>query len=108
MPAEVLLEVSSAAPSCPKHMEYGPCGGVEFDGTCEVATHACVFLGTPTVVWHGVARPLVELVETRPGVSTGSTGDSCGSRAVRELLATRPIVVADFPAAALSAESIAK
>ncbi|MDP9026053.1 MAG: methylenetetrahydrofolate reductase C-terminal domain-containing protein, partial [Actinomycetota bacterium] len=139
MPAELLADASPAI-GCPKHMEYGPCGGVEFDGNCEVAPHPCVFLGTPTVLWHGVSNPLVEPVETGLGggvsnplvepvetgswVSTGSTsetgsrvspgstsetgspGVSSGSARMRELLTTRAIVVADFPAAALSAESI--
>ena len=36
-------------------MEYGPCGGVEFDGTCEVADHACVFVNAATVTWRGIA-----------------------------------------------------
>jgi 5,10-methylenetetrahydrofolate reductase len=85
-------------------MEYGPCGGVEFDGTCEVAPHRCVFLDTPTVRWHGVASttpagqsdPVPE-----PPVSAGAVG-------MRELIGTRPIVVADFPARALDAASIAE
>ncbi len=81
------------APACPKAMEYGPCGGVEFDGTCEVADHACVFLETPTVRWHGSATVTDELPST-------------GAAAMRTLLATRPIVVADLPARALSARSI--
>ncbi len=93
---------------CPKHMEYGPCGGVEFDGTCEVGPFPCVFLETRTVAWHGIATSLVEPVETgsAAGISTGSTPVSSGASRMRELLATRPIVVADFPAAALSADSI--
>ncbi|WP_066040542.1 methylenetetrahydrofolate reductase C-terminal domain-containing protein [Herbiconiux solani] len=41
---------------CPKHMEYGPCGGVEFDGSCEVGDFRCVFLDTPTIRWHGAPR----------------------------------------------------
>lgn len=73
---------------CPKRMEYGPCGGVEFDGRCEVADHACVFLSLPTVRWRG------EGAET-PARST-----------MGDLLAERQVVVADFPARALSAASI--
>lgn len=92
-------------------MEYGPCGGVEFDGTCEVASHPCVFLGVPTVGWHGV----VDAVPDPDAVSHVSIADpvpapprSVGSEALRSTMRTRPIVVADFPAAALSAESIAE
>jgi 5,10-methylenetetrahydrofolate reductase len=94
----------------PKHMEYGPCGGVEFDGSCEVAPHPCVFLETRTIAWHGlvdtpgnpdaVAHPTVPDPLPAPTVSAGSLR-------MRELLATRAIVVADFPAAALSVSSIA-
>jgi 5,10-methylenetetrahydrofolate reductase len=92
-------------------MEYGPCGGVELDGRCEVAEHACVFLDTATVAWHG----LIEAAEAPDAVAHVSTPDplpapvaSSGSTRMRELLARRSIVVVDFPAAALSAESIAE
>jgi 5,10-methylenetetrahydrofolate reductase len=110
LPAELLVD-AAAVPCCPKHMEYGPCGGVEFDGSCEVAAHPCVFLGTPTVSWHGlvpespapdaVAHVSIPDPVPVPTVSSGATR-------MREMLATRAIVVADFPAAALSAESIAE
>lgn len=86
MPAEAVLA------GCPKHMDYGPCGGVEFDGTCEIGDFACVFLPEPTVRWSGAA-PV-------PARATA------GATAMRELLATRPIVVADFPARAVDARSI--
>lgn len=72
-------------------MEFGPCGGVEFDGSCEVADFRCVFLDTPTVRWDGATPP---------------SGDSAGASRMRRLLATRPIVVADFPARALDARSL--
>jgi 5,10-methylenetetrahydrofolate reductase len=90
--------------ACPKHMEYGPCGGVELDGTCEVGDFRCVFLGTPTVPWHGVVSELA------PGHSdpVPPAQVSAGATAMRELMATRPIVVADFPARALDAASIAE
>ncbi len=80
---------------CPKRMEYGPCGGVEPDGTCEVAPHPCVFLDADTVRWRGAGRT--------PERETPSTRGAAG---MRELLATRRIVVADLPARALSADGI--
>jgi hypothetical protein len=85
-------------------MEYGPCGGVEFDGTCEVADFRCVFVDLPTVRWHGLAA------EQRPGVSdpVPAPVQSAGAVTMRELIATRSIVVADFPARALDADSIAE
>lgn len=83
-------------------MEYGPCGGVEFDGTCEVGDFACVFLPLPTVRWHGLASDEAALAAdpTPPPVA------SAGADRMRVLLAARPIVVADFPARALDADSI--
>lgn len=90
-------------------MEYGPCGGVEFDGSCEVAPHPCVFIETRTIAWHGLVdapgNPDAVAHLTRPDPVPAPTV-STGSTRMRGLLATRAIVVADFPAAALSASSI--
>ena len=42
-----------AAPGCPKHMVFGPCGGVRTDGGCEMTPSApCVF--DALVRWPGV------------------------------------------------------
>ncbi|MFI7589632.1 methylenetetrahydrofolate reductase [Spongisporangium articulatum] len=79
--------------SCPKHMEFGPCGGVTLGGECEVAPGPCVFLDADTVRWRGT-----------PG--EGTTSASSGAQRMRALLASRPVVVADFPARALDAASI--
>lgn len=87
------MEIS--APGCPKRMEYGPCGGVEFDGRCEVAEHACVFLDVPTVRWAGPPQ-------------APTTPHADGQAPMRDLLAQGRVVVADFPARALSASSIAR
>ena len=38
---------------CPKRMVFGPCGGVQDDGGCELADHRCVFLDRPLVPWPG-------------------------------------------------------
>jgi 5,10-methylenetetrahydrofolate reductase len=72
-------------------MVHGPCGGVGFDGACEVSPSPCVFLDLPTVRWNG----------TRPQPSSSPRAD-----AMRVRLREGHVVVADFPAAALSAESI--
>ncbi|MDF2044954.1 methylenetetrahydrofolate reductase C-terminal domain-containing protein [Microbacterium sp. Kw_RZR3] len=82
---------------CPKRMEYGPCGGVGFDGSCEIdAAHRCVFLPRPTVPWTGVDRT----TPVGPGPRTAAAADTLAS------LDTRPWVVADLPARALSVASI--
>ncbi|KAA1397421.1 methylenetetrahydrofolate reductase C-terminal domain-containing protein [Aeromicrobium ginsengisoli] len=83
-PAEQLL-------SCPKAMVHGPCGGVGLDGTCEVSPAPCVFLDTPTVRWHDI--PVPHSTAPRPD-------------AMRQRLREGRVVVADLPAAALSADSI--
>ncbi|MFB2581503.1 methylenetetrahydrofolate reductase C-terminal domain-containing protein [Herbiconiux sp. P15] len=84
--------MSEPAVACPKHMVHGPCGGVEFDGRCEVGEFACVFLGTPTVRWEGSA------VSNAPEATEGER--------MRGLLASRQVVVADFPARALDRRSL--
>ncbi|CAN5216088.1 methylenetetrahydrofolate reductase C-terminal domain-containing protein [soil metagenome] len=92
----------SALLECPKRMEYGPCGGVELDGSCEVAEHRCVFLDRPTVRWRGV----VSAEAPRGSDPVPEPVASAGAGRMRELLTTRQIVVADFPARALDAGSI--
>lgn len=87
-----------SAPACPKRMEYGPCGGVGFDGSCEVAEHPCVFLDRPVVRWSGVDRDA--------GTAPQPAPRTAAAQRMRQLLATRPVVVADLPARALSVESI--
>ncbi|NEM91434.1 methylenetetrahydrofolate reductase C-terminal domain-containing protein [Galbitalea soli] len=105
--------------TCPKSMEYGPCGGVEFDGTCEVSPHPCVFLDVATVRWHGIAPAEItervtsdqDVVARAPFPAADPVPPvipSAGGERMRELIATRPIVVADFPARALDAASIAE
>lgn len=74
-------------------MVHGPCGGVGWEGECEISPSRCVFVDGPTIPWSG-GPP-----RTSPVVSQGA-------QRMRALLASRPIVVADFPALALSAASI--
>ena len=87
-------ELAAATAMCPKHMTHGPCGGVGFDGSCEIdAELACPFV------------PL-ETVRFRPGGERPAALASAGATTMRSLLATRRIVVTDFPARALDAASI--
>ncbi|GAA2249226.1 methylenetetrahydrofolate reductase C-terminal domain-containing protein [Herbiconiux moechotypicola] len=107
--------------ACPKHMEYGPCGGVDFDGSCEVGDFRCVFLDTPTVLWHGVAPPVRDAStvtgdSSASGIEVHHLGDAHeiavapqpGAARLRELLATRQIVIADFPGRPLDRASLAE
>jgi len=83
--------------ACPKHMEYGPCGGVGFDGSCEIdASHRCAFLHRTTVPWTGVDRSTIPSPSPRTAVAEKTLA----------ALDTRPWVVADLPARALSVTSI--
>ena len=84
-------------------MEYGPCGGVGFDGSCEIdAAHACPFVQLDTVRWHGVVAER----SPRPADPVPEPTVSAGAARVRALLETRRIVVADFPARALDPRSL--
>jgi 5,10-methylenetetrahydrofolate reductase len=84
----------AALTSCPKSMTYGPCGGVTLAGACEVSPAPCVFLDRVPVRWQPPA----------PGRPAAS---SAGADRMRALLSTRPVFVADFPARALDAGSLA-
>jgi len=45
-----------ANPVCPKHMVYGPCGGVRTGGRCELDDGlSCPFVGSDLVKWAGEA-----------------------------------------------------
>lgn len=79
--------------ACPKHMVYGPCGGVAVDGGCELGDRRCSFVDVPVVARH----PLAD-APTSPA-APGPTG-------LRALLRQGRVVVADFPAVALDATSI--
>lgn len=93
MPAEAL-----ATAACPKHMTYGPCGGVRADAGCEIdAALPCPFVPLETVTWRGAP-----VQSPDPGLGAWRGGDTALGRWLR----TGPIVVADFPARALDASSI--
>jgi methylenetetrahydrofolate reductase (NADPH) len=38
-------------PGCPKHMVFGPCGGVRADLSCEMGSHRCPFTERPAPAW---------------------------------------------------------
>lgn len=40
-------------PGCPKHMVYGPCGGVRADEACEIDDRRCPFTRVPLARWAG-------------------------------------------------------
>ncbi len=92
------LEPSREVTRCPKNMVYGPCGGVEFDGSCEVAGHQCVFLGHDLPRWD--PGPIVTARSAWPDLTVGAS-----TMATR--LARGNVIVADFPARAMDIDSLA-
>jgi methylenetetrahydrofolate reductase (NADPH) len=84
--------VNVADMTCPKHMVYGPCGGVTATGGCEVdAALPCPFVDAPTVRWEGPARPGSGTAAPRPDAASGLSWP-----------VGRPLVLADLPTAPLS------
>jgi methylenetetrahydrofolate reductase (NADPH) len=73
---------------CPKEMTHGPCGGVAFDGSCEVGDRSCAFAGGAVVNWSG---PAASVAVVDP---------------LRELAARRSLVVADLPVASSRADDV--
>ncbi len=56
MPEITGLDAGGEVPGCPKHMTYGPCGGVGEDLECEMAPVPCPFATAPgPVPWAGPA-----------------------------------------------------
>ncbi|GIG29232.1 methylenetetrahydrofolate reductase C-terminal domain-containing protein [Cellulomonas marina] len=85
-----------AAAACPKDMVHGPCGGVRFDGLCELGDRPCPFVDAPVVRY--LPDPGAGAVPTPPLLPSAA--------AMAALLARRPVVVADFPARALDRASL--
>jgi methylenetetrahydrofolate reductase (NADPH) len=77
---------------CPKHMTYGPCGGVHPDGTCEIASLPCPFARGDLAAWQD-AQPEMQTV-----TPAGQT--------FLETMQRRPVIVTDLPTTPLSADSI--
>ena len=57
-------------PQCPKHMVYGPCGGVRENGDCELGDRRCPFVDRALIRWDG---PHAESNDWRP-FGTDGTG----------------------------------
>jgi 5,10-methylenetetrahydrofolate reductase len=81
-----------AASLCPKHMTYGPCGGVTPDGDCEVPGLPCPFVRGNLPVWDGAS---LQMERVTPA-----------GRAFLKTLEQRGVIVTDMPAAPVDADSI--
>jgi methylenetetrahydrofolate reductase (NADPH) len=74
--------------TCPKHMVYGPCGGVTAAGGCEVdAALPCPFVDVPTVAW--------DVTSSAAAATEGPAWPD-----------TRPFVLVDLPTAALDRSAL--
>lgn len=86
------------AATCPKSMTYGPCGGVNPDGTCEIKPTPCVFLDAALPVrWGGGERP------SALGAEPAATA---AGREIQQIAARRPLVLTGFPVRAMRSEAI--
>ena len=80
-------------PGCPKHMVFGPCGGVRADLSCEMGPHRCPFTERPAPQWPEPApeRPagsaLLDALRARPAVVTDLTLPPYDAGAVTRLTA---------------------
>ena len=87
-----------AAPldACPKNMTYGPCGGVNPDGSCEAHPDPCVFLQRDLPVrWPDAATTPV------PAPTAAATE-------VADILARRALVMTGFPARPMVADDVSR
>jgi 5,10-methylenetetrahydrofolate reductase len=79
-------------------MRYGPCGGVNADGTCEIAPVPCVFLSeTLPIRW--------DASEVDAGVEASPISTAAG-REVAAIMARRPLVITGLPVRAMIADDV--
>jgi methylenetetrahydrofolate reductase (NADPH) len=80
----------TAEPACPKHMVYGPCGGVRPDLSCEMGSHRCPF----------TERRLPEWPEPAPAGAPAST--------LLRAAESGPVVITDLTLPAFDADAVAR
>ena len=83
-------QLVSREPGCPKHMVFGPCGGVRADLSCEMAAYRCPFTERPT------APQWPEPAPERPS-----------SSALLDALRSHPVVVTDLTLPPYDADAVA-
>jgi methylenetetrahydrofolate reductase (NADPH) len=84
-------------PACPKHMVFGPCGGVRADLSCEMAAHRCPFTERATPPqWEGSPQ----WAEPAP--------QPAASSALLAALGSHPVVITDLTLPAYDADAVGR
>jgi methylenetetrahydrofolate reductase (NADPH) len=78
--AEMPFALEGTEPSCPKHMVFGPCGGVRDDASCEFGSRPC---------------PFTALIDAVPWTSTPHYGPAASS-SLLDAITRGPVVVTDL------------
>jgi 5,10-methylenetetrahydrofolate reductase len=87
-------------PACPKHMVFGPCGGVRTDLSCEMAAHRCPFTERPAVPeWLGPERA---------GAATGQPPVQPPGSALLDAARSGPVVVTDLTLPPYDADAVSR
>lgn len=89
--------LAATASGCPKEMTYGPCGGVNPDGTCEISPTPCVFQERELPVrWRGTGKT------PEPGLASSTAA----GRELQQIAQRRPLVLTGFPTRAMRSAAI--
>jgi methylenetetrahydrofolate reductase (NADPH) len=90
-------------PACPKHMVFGPCGGVRADLSCEMAAHRCPFTERPTAPrWSEPAQ------WTEPPQWIQPAPQRPASSALLDALGSHPVVITDLTLPAYDADAVGR
>lgn len=91
---------------CPKSMTYGPCGGVNGDGTCEVDPTPCVFLQRDLPIrWADDGARAAAAAPSVPQ-APGEAVTTLAGRELSDIARRRPLVFTGFPVRAMRSDVI--